>query len=263
MVENIFRQIALRHGTPLNVREIIRDAAAEVDRPLFYAVAVIVVSFLPIYVLSGPSGTLFRPMADTMIFALIGALIVTLILLPVLCAWFMRRGVRERRNAAFEAVKAVYARGSRLLPGPSLGDDGRRRPWRWSASLLLIPAIGAEFMPQLDEGALWVRATMPYTISFDESAKITPQGPGDPEVVSRGHHRRLGTRPPRRRHRPDRLLQRRVLCRAQALRAVDRRLSHQGRADRGHQQQAASAFRASPSTTPSRRRTRSTRRRPA
>ncbi|HEY2623909.1 MAG TPA: efflux RND transporter permease subunit, partial [Dyella sp.] len=72
MVENIFRQIAERKGTPLNVKEIIRDAAAEVDRPLFYAVAVIVVSFLPIYVLSGPSGVLFKPMADTMIFALVG-----------------------------------------------------------------------------------------------------------------------------------------------------------------------------------------------
>ena len=68
MVENIFRQIAARKGTPLNVMEIINDAAAEVDRPLFYAVAVIVASFLPIYVLSGPSGTLFKPMADTMMF---------------------------------------------------------------------------------------------------------------------------------------------------------------------------------------------------
>ena len=94
MVENIFRQIAARRGTALNIREIIREAAAEVDRPLFYAVAVIVASFLPIYVLSGPSGTLFKPMADTMIFALVGSLIVTLTLLPVLCSWFMRSGVR-------------------------------------------------------------------------------------------------------------------------------------------------------------------------
>ena len=111
MVENIFRQIAARRGTALNVLEIIKDAAAEVDRPLFYSVAVIVVSFLPIYVLSGPSGTLFRPMADTMVFALVGSLIVTLVLLPVLCAWFMRKGVRERRNAAFEAAKSAYAKG--------------------------------------------------------------------------------------------------------------------------------------------------------
>ena len=174
MVENIFRQIAERKGTEFNIKEIIRDAAAEVDRPLFYSVAVIVVSFLPIYVLSGPSGTLFRPMADTMVFALVGSLIITLALLPVLCAWFMRKGVRERRNAAFEAVKSVYVKGL---------DFCLARPWATTfasalvlaASLLLVPHIGAEFMPQLDEGALWVRATMPYTISFDESAKVTPK----------------------------------------------------------------------------------------
>jgi heavy metal efflux system protein len=174
MVENIFRQIALRKGTPLNVMEIIKDAAAEVDRPLFYAVAVIVVSFLPIYVLSGPSGTLFKPMADTMIFALVGSLIVTLTLLPVLCAVFMRHGVRERRNVALEAVKSVYIKGL---------DFSLAHPWGTTfasvlllvGSLLLVPRIGAEFMPHLDEGALWVRATMPYTISFDESAKIAPQ----------------------------------------------------------------------------------------
>jgi cobalt-zinc-cadmium resistance protein CzcA len=174
MVENIFRQIAARRGTPLNVVEIIKDAAAEVDRPLFYAVAVIVVGFLPIYVLSGPSGTLFRPMADTMVFALIGSLAVTLILLPVLCAWFMKNGVQERRNAAFEVIKSVYEKGL---------DFCLARPWQTTivsaavlaGSLLLIPFIGAEFMPQLDEGALWVRATMPYTISFDESAKVTPK----------------------------------------------------------------------------------------
>ncbi|WP_143526007.1 CusA/CzcA family heavy metal efflux RND transporter [Rhodanobacter sp. C05] len=174
MVENIFRQIAERKGTPLSVREIIKDAAAEVDRPLFYAVAVIVVSFLPIYVLSGPSGTLFKPMADTMVFALVGSLIVTLTLLPVLCAWFMRKGVKERRNRAFEAIKSAYIKGL---------DFCLARPWGTTiasaivlvVSLMLIPRIGAEFMPQLDEGALWVRATMPYTISFDESARITPK----------------------------------------------------------------------------------------
>lgn len=174
MVENIFRQIAERKGTPINVREIIRDAAAEVDRPLFYAVAVIVVSFLPIYVLSGPSGTLFKPMADTMIFALVGSLVVTLTLLPVLCAVFMRKGVRERRNRVFEAIKSIYIKGL---------DFCLARPWGTAAasgivlvvSLLLIPRIGAEFMPQLDEGALWVRATMPYTISFEEASKVTPK----------------------------------------------------------------------------------------
>jgi cobalt-zinc-cadmium resistance protein CzcA len=174
MVENIFRQIAARKGTPMDVKEIIKAAAAEVDRPLFYAVAVIVASFLPIYVLSGPSGTLFKPMADTMIFALVGSLIVTLTLLPLLCAWFMRKGVRERRNAAYEAIQSLYVKGLDLCLA---------HPWATTSasalllagSLLLIPRIGAEFMPHLDEGALWVRATMPYTISFAEAAKIAPK----------------------------------------------------------------------------------------
>src|SRR5271170_1638082 len=174
MVENIYRQVVARKGSELSIKAIILEAAAEVDRPLFYSVAVIVAGFLPIYVLSGPSGTLFKPMADTMVFALVGSLIVTLTLLPVLCAWFMRNGVRERRNAAFEFIKNAYTRGL---------DACLERPWTTTfastvllaVSLLLIPRIGAEFMPHLDEGALWVRATMLYTISFDESAKIAPK----------------------------------------------------------------------------------------
>jgi cobalt-zinc-cadmium resistance protein CzcA len=174
MVENIFRQAALRGGRQRSTLQIIVDAAAEVDRPIFYAVAVIVAGFLPIYVLSGPSGKLFTPMADTMIFALVGSLLITLVLLPVLCFWVLRRGVRERRNAAFEAIKSLYTRGLDVCLAH-----------RWltttvsalllGGSLLLIPRVGAEFMPHLDEGALWVRATMPYTISFEESKKIAPE----------------------------------------------------------------------------------------
>ncbi|MBS0331477.1 MAG: efflux RND transporter permease subunit, partial [Proteobacteria bacterium] len=174
MVENVFRQIALRKGTPATVADIVRDAAAEVDRPLVYAVGIIVVSFLPIYVLSGPSGELFRPMADTMIFGLVGALLVTLLLLPVLCAWLMRDNIRERVNRPFEWVKDRYARGLDFCLAHRWGT-------LWAAigllcaTLAVVPLVGAEFMPQLDEGALWVRATMPYTISFDESAKVAPR----------------------------------------------------------------------------------------
>jgi len=174
MVENIYRRLAVADERPDNLIAIIRDAAAEVDRPLFYSVIVIVVSFLPIYVLTGPSGVLFKPMADTMIFALIGSLIITLTLLPVLCSWMMRSGVRERRNAIFERILSSYTRGldhclarprGTILVSAAL----------LLASFLLATDVGAEFMPHLDEGAIWVRATMPYTISFDESAKIVPQ----------------------------------------------------------------------------------------
>jgi len=174
MVENIFRRVSLRHGEKWNIGEVIVEAAAEVDRPIFYAVAVIVAGFLPIYALSGASGQLFAPMADTMIFALLGSLAITLTLIPVLCSWAMKHGVRERRNPIFEAIKGAYARALDVCLA-----------WPWgttigsvlvfAASLVLVPLIGAEFMPHLDEGALWIRATMPYTISFEESSKISPQ----------------------------------------------------------------------------------------
>ncbi|MGH8279561.1 MAG: efflux RND transporter permease subunit [Gammaproteobacteria bacterium] len=174
MVENIFRELALRRGTEYRIQDVILSAAAEIDRPLVYAIAVIVASFLPIYFLTGPSGTLFKPMADTMIFALIGSLIVTLTLLPVLCAVFMRKGVRERRNWLYDKFKSWYVRALQRT---------QRMPWRVTAvtvlllvlAVLMTRGIGAEFMPNLDEGALWVRATMPYTISFDKAAEISPE----------------------------------------------------------------------------------------
>ncbi len=174
MVENIHRQLALRHGTTYSVREVVATAAAEVDRPIVYAVAVIVTGFLPIYVLSGPSGRLFKPMADTTIYALIGGLVITLTLIPLLCAIVLRRGVRERRNPVFEWIRKYYERALLWCV---------ERPWLTVAASVAILALtipmwinlGAEFMPKLDEGALWVRATMPYTISFDESARIVPQ----------------------------------------------------------------------------------------
>jgi heavy metal efflux system protein len=174
MVENIHRHLGLQEGKPFSMRAVIAAAASEVDRPIVYAIAVIVAGFLPIYVLSGPSGRLFAPMADTTIFALIGALIITLTVMPVLTGWVLRGGVKEKRNAAFEWMLAWYARGldwslshRRETVIGSLGV--------FVGSVLIALALGAEFMPHLDEGALWVRATMPYTISFEESSRIVPQ----------------------------------------------------------------------------------------
>ena len=174
MVENIYRRLAEQEDSSVGALQVIREAAAEVDRPLFYSVIVIVVSFLPIYVLTGPSGVLFKPMADTMIFALIGSLIVTLTLLPVLCSWLIRSGVHERRNAIFERIRSAYTRGLDYCLARPRGTVAASVALLLG-SLLIFADVGAEFMPHLDEGALWVRATMPYTISFDESAAIVPQ----------------------------------------------------------------------------------------
>ena len=174
MVENIYRELALRQGQPYKLHEVILAAAKDVDRPIFYSVAVIIAGYLPIYALSGPSGKLFHPMADTMSFALVGALILTLTLVPVLASYWFKSGVKEPRNRAFEWIKKVYTRqldwcldhrGLTLLIGVLI----------FAGALCLVPFIGGEFMPHLDEGALWVRATMPYTISFEESSKIVPQ----------------------------------------------------------------------------------------
>ncbi|HMH25481.1 MAG TPA: efflux RND transporter permease subunit, partial [Gemmatimonadaceae bacterium] len=174
MVENIHRQLARRGVSGASIREVIASAAGEVDRPIVYAIAVIVAGFLPIYVLSGPSGRLFRPMADTTIFALIGALLITLTVMPVLAVFVLRGGVKEKRNRAFEWILARYERSLDWALSHRketiLGSIGI-----FVVSMLIAAGLGAEFMPHLDEGALWVRATMPYTISFEESSRIVPQ----------------------------------------------------------------------------------------
>src|SRR5690348_10139299 len=111
-------------------------------------------------------------MADTMAFALLDALLLTLTLVPVLCSYWLQH-VRERANKIFERLRNFYAR--RLdwcldHPGPTI----LGALVIFAATLFLIPFIGGEFMPHLDEGALWVRATMPYTISFEEASKLSP-----------------------------------------------------------------------------------------
>jgi cobalt-zinc-cadmium resistance protein CzcA len=174
MVENIFRELADRHGQKFDPIEVIRHAARDVERPIFYAIAVIIAAYLPIYVLTGPSGQLFRPMADTMSFALLGSLLCSLTLLPVLCAYFLRKNIKEPSVRAYDRVRDAYGR--------LLGAGLRHRVVTltvclliFASSLALVPFIGAEFMPHLDEGSLWIRATMPYTISFEEASKLGPE----------------------------------------------------------------------------------------
>lgn len=174
MVENIFRELGLRHGQEYDLHEVILAAAKDVDRPIFYSVAVIIAGYIPIYALTGPSGKLFHPMADTMAIALVGALLLTLTLVPILCSYWFRGGVRERVNKPFEWVRRKYAAQlDRCLDHPKTTLVVAL--CIFGGALLLVPFIGAEFMPHLDEGALWVRATMPYTISYEEAAKFSPQ----------------------------------------------------------------------------------------
>jgi cobalt-zinc-cadmium resistance protein CzcA len=174
MMENIYRELSAREGQSYRLYDVILAAAADVDRPIFYSVAVIIAGYLPIYALVGPAGKLFHPMADTMVFALLGALILTLTLVPVLASYWFKEGVKEHTNRVFELIKAGYARQlDWSLDHPKLTVG--LAAVIFAGSMALVPFIGGEFMPHLDEGALWVRATMPYTISFDQASQITPK----------------------------------------------------------------------------------------
>jgi cobalt-zinc-cadmium resistance protein CzcA len=174
MVENIYRELSLRHGQQYNLKDVILAAAHDVDRPIFYSVAVIIAGYLPIYALTGPAGKLFHPMADTMAFALVGALIFTLTFVPVLASYWFKKGVQEKPNRVFDWIRLTYGKRLRwcldhskftIFVGVAI----------FCAALLLVPFIGGEFLPHLDEGALWVRATMPYTISFEDASRFAPQ----------------------------------------------------------------------------------------
>jgi len=174
MVENIYRELGLRHGTEYKLTDVILAAARDVDRPIFYSVAVIIAGYLPIYALTGPAGKLFHPMADTMGFALLAALVLTLTVVPVLASYWFKGGVKEKQNPIYNWIRDQYA--GRLhwcLNHPAVTLIVSLAIF--VATLLLVPLIGGEFLPHLDEGAAWVRATMPYTISFEEAAKFAPQ----------------------------------------------------------------------------------------
>ena len=111
-------------------------AARDVDRPIFYSVAVIIAGYLPIYALHGPSGKLFHPMADTMSFALLGALILTLTLVPVLASYWFKGGVREKENKTFRVDQEHLRRRTPLVPEPPEADHagGHGDLWRHPAA---------------------------------------------------------------------------------------------------------------------------------
>ncbi len=125
MMENIYRELAERFGQDYKLHEVILAAARDVDRPIFYSIAVIMAGYIPIYALSGPAGKLFLPMAETMSFALLGSLIFTLTLVPVLASYWFTHGVKEVVNRPYEWAKGVYAHQLEVVLGPSENDHDR------------------------------------------------------------------------------------------------------------------------------------------
>jgi cobalt-zinc-cadmium resistance protein CzcA len=191
MVENIVRHLN-RQDTARSTLERIRTAVHEVQRPVFFAIAIIVTAYLPIFTLQRVEGKLFQPMAWTVACALLGALIFSMLIAPALASLVFRRDVRQWQNPVMRLLTAVYR---------------RRVTWairkRWltvgvAAALFGVAmylafsgVIGSEFLPHLDEGAIWVRGTLAPSTGPTEGAQVMERArqilcsfPEVPQVVT-------------------------------------------------------------------------------
>ena len=192
MVENIVRHLNRQNDREVPVIDQIREAAHEVQRPVFYAIGIIITAYLPIFTLQAVEGRLFRPMAWTVAFALLGALFFSMVLAPVLSSFLFARGAKEwhnpfmlwltrrYRHAATWAVEHRYVTvGGAVL---ALG---------LTVFLAFSGVIGSEFLPHLDEGAIWVRGTLAPSTGPTEGVAVVNKAravlasfPEVPQVVS-------------------------------------------------------------------------------
>jgi cobalt-zinc-cadmium resistance protein CzcA len=176
MVENIVRHITHSeqvHKTPL---ERIRQAAHEVQRPVFYAIAIIITAYMPIFTLQRVEGRLFKPMAWTVAFALLGALVFSMLIAPVLSGVLFRDGVREWRNPVMELLRRRYRFAVRWAIDHRLVTVGLAG-LAMCLTLYLVfgGVIGSEFLPHLDEGAIWARGTLAPSTGPTEGARVMNQ----------------------------------------------------------------------------------------
>ncbi len=175
IVENIYRHITAPgsdRSRPLVDR--IADASSEIERALFFSTSIIVCAFIPLFAMTGPEGALFGPMANTYAFAIFGALILAISLAPVLCSFLFHNKFEETETFVDRMMKQGYLRAL-----------NRYLDLRWitlivmigllSFTVTLVPGLGGEFMPQLEEGNLWIRAVLPRTVSLEASTRMAPR----------------------------------------------------------------------------------------
>jgi cobalt-zinc-cadmium resistance protein CzcA len=174
IVENIYRHVTA-HGVdrrrPLIDRII--EASNEIERALFFSTTIIVCAFIPLFSMTGPEGALFGPMANTYAFAIVGALCLAVTLAPVLCSYLFVNKAEEAETIVDRIMKRRYLKMlNRVLNYRYLTLGGMGALLIGTA--VLIPTLGAEFMPQLEEGNLWIRAVMPRTVSLESSVQVAP-----------------------------------------------------------------------------------------
>lgn len=171
MVENIYRYLSRGEDAELPLAQRILNAFREVSGALLFSTAIMVCAFIPLFTMKGPEGRIFGPMADTYAFSLGGALILAVTLSPVLCLLFLKRLQPARDNLLVRLLKRSYLHRLEFC-----------LRYRWATLLLfvmavvgtgvyVVPHLGREFMPELDEGVLWVRGMFPRNVSLEENAE--------------------------------------------------------------------------------------------
>jgi cobalt-zinc-cadmium resistance protein CzcA len=174
VLEHIYRSLELRQPGD-SVQEVIAEATATAARPVMFSTLIIVVAFIPLFTMQGVPGKIFAPMSVTYGFALAGALLFSVLIAPVLASWIQVRAEGEAGDVRLVRwLRRVY---SRLLESALAH---RQRVLMVSACLLaggvgLFPLLGGEFMPKMEEGNIWLRATLPQDISFDYAGKVADE----------------------------------------------------------------------------------------
>ncbi len=177
VVENVFRHLSEANKVEKNMTEerrkhLIQHAAVEVGRPTLFSMLIIIAAHIPIFTLQRHEGRIFSPMAYSVVSALIGALVLSLTLVPLLCAVGLKKNLPEKENWIVHAAKRLYEptldwalhHARKVLVGAILALAG---------ALALVPTLGTEFLPELNEGMVWVSADLPPGVSVAEAQKAT------------------------------------------------------------------------------------------
>ena len=177
VVENVFRKLseATHGGRELDEhrrKSLILEAAVEVGRPTLFSMLIIIAAHVPIFTLQRHEGRIFAPMAYSVVSALVGALVLSLTLVPLLCAVMLKRNLPEKENFLVHAAKRAYEPAlrwalahRRTVVGAALA--------ALAGSLALVPTLGSEFLPELNEGSVWVNVTLPTSVSPSEAQEMT------------------------------------------------------------------------------------------
>jgi cobalt-zinc-cadmium resistance protein CzcA len=176
MVENIVRHMSHQDASYKTPLQRIRDAAHEVQRPVFFAIAIIITAYLPIFTLQRVEGRLFHPMAWTVAFALLGALLFSILIAPVLSSVLFSKGVSEWHNPVMEFLKKRYRSAVKwAIEHRLITVGGAVIGLAATIYLTFGGVIGSEFLPHLDEGALWVRGTLAPSTGPTEGTRLANQ----------------------------------------------------------------------------------------